>query len=70
VTEPDAQTRALIAFCGLPWNDACLTPERNARVVRTASVWQARQKVFTTSAGKWRRYGGRLQAFAALAGDE
>jgi tetratricopeptide (TPR) repeat protein len=70
VTEPEVQTRALIAFCALPWNDACLMPERNARVVRTASVWQARQKVFTSSAGRWRRYGGRLQAFAALAGDQ
>jgi tetratricopeptide (TPR) repeat protein len=69
VTEPEAQTRALVAFCGLPWNDACLTPERNARVVRTASVWQARQKVFTSSAGRWRRYGERLQAFAGLAGE-
>jgi tetratricopeptide (TPR) repeat protein len=66
VTDPDAQTRALVAFCGVPWDDACLTPERNARVLRTASMWQARQKVFTSSAGRWRRYGGRLQAFAAL----
>jgi tetratricopeptide (TPR) repeat protein len=69
VNQPEAQTRALVAFCGLPWNDACLAPEQNARVVRTASVWQARQKVFTGSAGRWRRYGTRIQAFAALAGD-
>ena len=31
-------------------------PERNGRVVKTASLWQARQPVYTTSVGRWRRY--------------
>jgi len=49
-------TRKLIAFTGLDWNDACLQPERNARTVTTASLWQARQPVFKTSVERWRRY--------------
>ena len=44
----EEQTRRLIAFCGLQWDDACLVPERNQRPVHTASVWQARQPVYTT----------------------
>ena len=36
---------------GLDWADACLTPERNERPVRTSSVWQARQPVYKTSVG-------------------
>ena len=52
----EAETRRLIAFCGLDWDDACLEPERNGRAVKTASVWQARQPVYKTSVERWRRY--------------
>ena len=56
VVNPEAETRRLIAFCGLDWSDACLAPEQNARVVKTASLWQARQPVYKTSVERWRRY--------------
>ncbi len=56
VAEPEAETRRLIDFLGLPWDDACLAPENNARSVKTASVWQARQPVYKTSVERWRRY--------------
>ncbi len=56
IADREAETRRLIAFCGLDWNDACLRPERNGRVVKTSSLWQARQPVYTTSVGRWRRY--------------
>jgi hypothetical protein len=57
ILDQEAETRRLIAFCGLEWSDACLTPERNNRAVRTASVWQARQPVYKTSLERWRHYG-------------
>ena len=56
VADREAETRRLVAFCGLDWDDACLTPEQNTRMVRTASVWQARQPVYKTSVERWRRY--------------
>jgi hypothetical protein len=56
IAEREAETRRLIAFCGLNWDDACRTPERNGRVVNTASLWQARQPVYDTSVDRWRRY--------------
>ncbi|HLZ83660.1 MAG TPA: sulfotransferase [Caulobacteraceae bacterium] len=56
VANPEAMSRRLVAACGLPWDDACLRPERNERVVRTASKWQARQTITQASAGRWRRY--------------
>ncbi|MGA9866359.1 MAG: sulfotransferase, partial [Acetobacteraceae bacterium] len=49
-------TRRMIAFCDLPWDDACMAPERNQRIVRTASLWQARQPVYRSSVERWRRY--------------
>jgi tetratricopeptide (TPR) repeat protein len=52
----EAETRRLIAFTGLEWDDQCLRPERNERSIRTASAWQARQPVYTTSLQRWRHY--------------
>ncbi len=62
----EAETRRLIAFLGLAWDDACLAPERNVRKVETSSVWQARQPVYTTSIERWRRYEPWLGAFRDL----
>jgi tetratricopeptide (TPR) repeat protein len=56
VADREAETRRLIAFLGLEWDEACLAPERNTRVVQTASVWQARQPVYASSVERWRRY--------------
>jgi tetratricopeptide (TPR) repeat protein len=56
IADREAETRRLVAFCGLAWDDACLTPERNPRVVKTASRWQVRQPVYKTSVERWRRY--------------
>jgi tetratricopeptide (TPR) repeat protein len=56
VSDREAETRRLIAFCGLDWDHACLQPQRNERAVRTASVWQARQPVYTSSVERWRRF--------------
>jgi hypothetical protein len=56
VADREAETRRLIAFCGLDWDEACLAPERNDRKVQTSSLWQARQPVYKTSVERWRRY--------------
>jgi tetratricopeptide (TPR) repeat protein len=56
IANREAETRRLVVFCGLGWDDACLAPERNRRMVKTASLWQARQPVYNTSVERWRRY--------------
>lgn len=56
IAEREAESRRLVAFCGLDWSDSCLAPERNGRLVKTSSLWQARQPVYTTSVERWRRY--------------
>lgn len=56
IADREAETRRLIEFTGLEWNDGCLRPEQNRRVVDTASAWQARQPVYTTSVQRWRHY--------------
>ncbi len=56
VADREAETRRLIAFTGLDWDDRCLQPEQNARTISTTSAWQARQPVYATSVQRWRRY--------------
>jgi hypothetical protein len=56
VSNPEPQTRQLVAACGLEWDDACLSPHLNKRSVTTASLWQARQPIYKSSVERWRRY--------------
>jgi tetratricopeptide (TPR) repeat protein len=63
VAEPEPAARRLVAACGLDWDPACLEPERNTRIVRTASKWQARQPIAAGSVGRWRRYEPWLEAW-------
>src|SRR5579883_148993 len=66
IGDREGETRRLLAFCGLEWDEACLYPERNRRAVATASVWQARQPVYRGSIGRWRNYAPWLGPLAKL----
>jgi tetratricopeptide (TPR) repeat protein len=57
----EAQARCIVAHCGLPWNDACLTFHQTERIVRTASATQVRQPIYRNAIGRWRDYGDMLQ---------
>jgi hypothetical protein len=56
IADRAVETRRLVAFAGVDWDDRCLQPERNDRAIGTASAWQARQPVYATSLARWRRY--------------
>ena len=66
VAAPEPMIRSIIQFCGLEWDEACLRPEQNQRVVKTASAWQARQPIYGTSVSRWRCYEPWLGAFNRL----
>lgn len=61
VADQEARSRELIAFCGLPWDDACLSFHKTERTVQTASNWQVRQPIYKTSRERWRNYERHLQ---------
>jgi tetratricopeptide (TPR) repeat protein len=56
VADMEGQARRLIDFCGLEWDDACLNFHKNTRSIRTASVTQVRQPIYTSSVERWRNY--------------
>jgi tetratricopeptide (TPR) repeat protein len=49
-------TRKILEFIGLEWNERCLSFEQTERPVATASYWQVRQKVYSSSVARWRNY--------------
>jgi Flp pilus assembly protein TadD len=56
VEDLEGGARRLVEYCGLPWDDACLSFHAAARPVRTASLAQVRQPIYTSSVGRWRQY--------------
>lgn len=56
VADQAGQTRKLLDFLGLPFDAACLQFHQTERLVRTASVTQVRQPIYTRSLERWRRY--------------
>ena len=54
--EQELETKKLIEYIGLDWEDACLSPHKNTRNVQTASVKQVRNRVYTGSSKAWQRY--------------
>ena len=55
-----AQTRELLDFCGLGWQDACAEFHRNPAPSTTASAVQVRRPLYDTSVSQWRRYASHL----------
>jgi cytochrome c-type biogenesis protein CcmH/NrfG len=68
VADPEGQTRALLAYCGLPFEEACLRFYENDRAVRTASSEQVRRPIFTDAADHWRNYDPWLGPLRAALG--
>ncbi|MET0481288.1 MAG: sulfotransferase [Aestuariivirgaceae bacterium] len=66
VANPEPVVESLLAFCGLPFDPACLRPEMTQRSVRTASRGQVRQPIYRTSVGRWRPYGRHLESLSKL----
>jgi tetratricopeptide (TPR) repeat protein len=60
VDDLEGQARRLIDYCGLPWDDRCLSFHKTRRPVHTASAVQVRQPLFRTSIQRWRRFESAL----------
>ncbi len=56
IEHPEAMSRALVDFCGLPWDERCLRFYESKRVVTTLSYDQVRHPIYRGSLGRWRNY--------------
>ena len=56
IEDTEREVRRLLAYCGLPFEDACLRFYENERAVRTASAHQVRKPIFRESLEQWRHF--------------
>jgi hypothetical protein len=71
VDSQEMHSRQLLEFCGLTWDDACLSFQKNPQPVATASAVQVRAPIYRSSLRRWKKFGpklGELQRFLTEAG--
>jgi tetratricopeptide (TPR) repeat protein len=61
VADLENESRQLLEFCGLDWQEQCLRFHENKSASTTASTVQIRQPVYQSSVGKWRQHAEQLQ---------
>ncbi|MCG8686641.1 MAG: tetratricopeptide repeat protein [Desulfobacterales bacterium] len=65
----EAETRRLLDFCELPWEEGCLEFHKTRRYVKTASATQVKQKIYTGSSNAWKKYDTQLEQMARFLSD-
>ena len=68
VDDTEIEVRRLLAYCGLPFEDACLRFFENDRPVRTASSEQVRQPIYRDGVDHWRHFEPWLAPLAEALG--
>lgn len=58
--DPESEIRKLLSACDLEWQDACLDFHESKGLVKTASSYQVRQPMYTSSVRLWERYRAHL----------
>ena len=61
IANKETETKKLLEFCELSWDDNCLNFHKNTRSVATASLAQVRQPLYKTSIEKWKKYSKNLK---------
>jgi tetratricopeptide (TPR) repeat protein len=61
VADQEGETRRLLAFSGLDWDERCLAFYSDGAGVSTASAHQIRSPMFKSSIGRWRAYASQLE---------
>lgn len=56
VKKPAETMTSVLSFLGADWDEAVTKSGGQSGIIRTASVWQARQEVHTQSLGRWAHY--------------
>ncbi len=68
VDQTEAEIRALLDYCGLAFEPACLEFHKTERAVRTASSEQVRQPIYSDAKAEWQAYERHLAPLKAVLG--
>lgn len=69
VEDQEAQSRRLIDYLGLPWDDACLRFFDREGAVTTPSRWQVRQPIYKSSVKRWKNFENEITPLIEALGD-
>ncbi|MDH5323396.1 MAG: sulfotransferase [Gammaproteobacteria bacterium] len=70
VADQETQTRRLLDYCGLPFEENCLRFYETERAVRTASSEQVRRPIYATSVNHWQNFRDQLAPLIEILGEE
>src|SRR5665213_4610339 len=56
IDDLEGQARRMIRYCGLPWDERCVSYHKTRRSVLTASAVQVRKPLFRSSLRRWRKF--------------
>ena len=65
VDDPEAAARRMLAYMGVDWEEQVLAFDALQRPIKTASVWQVRQPLYTSSKARWQAYRHHLKPLIA-----
>lgn len=65
IADQEGQTRRILDYLELDWEDKCLDFHQHRGPAATASAAQVRQPIYSSSVGLWRKYQQQLGPFAA-----
>jgi len=60
-TNQEDETKKLLEYCELDWDENCLNFHKNKRAVKTASSLQVREKMYQGSSDAWKKYEAHIQ---------
>ncbi len=64
VDDQEESVRAIVDYCGLTWDDACLKFHAQSIPSATASASQVRQPIYRKSLNRWKSYANQLAPLA------
>jgi tetratricopeptide (TPR) repeat protein len=59
--DQEMETRKLLEYCELEWDESCLNFHTSKKAVKTTSAMQVRQKIYQGSSEVWKKYEAYLQ---------
>jgi tetratricopeptide (TPR) repeat protein len=60
-TNQELETRKLLKYCELDWDENCLNFHKSKRAIQTASASQVRKKMYQGSSEAWKKYEAYLK---------
>ena len=57
----EKETKRLLKYCEIPWDENCIDFHNNSTAMRTTSAMQVKKKMYQGSSEEWKKYVNHLQ---------